>query len=91
MIGQRHYVISREVEGRRQQYWRGRRGLARGEDGWTWDLSAARSYRRSHDALRAAKQLDSDSTLEVCEIEAVVARVCYRVRVESPEAEEHTE
>ena len=87
MIGQKHFVISREVDGR-LQYWRGRRGQGRGADGWTWDLSAARSYRRPDDGLRAAKQLDSTESLEVVEVEAVVARICYRVRVESPEAED---
>lgn len=82
MIGQRHYVILKESSGR-AQFWRGKRGLPDSETGWTFDLSAARSYRRGHDALRAAKQLDESSTIEVVEVESVVARVCYRVAVET--------
>lgn len=85
MIGQRHHLIARTMPDGRLQYWRGRRGLDRAAGGWTFDLSASRSYRRPHDALRAAKQLDTDSSLEVVEVEMVVSRVCYRVRVEAVE------
>jgi len=82
VIGQRHYLICRPTDDGRTQYWRGKRGLERGADGWTFDLTAARSYRRPHDALRAARQLDTDASLEVVECESVIARVCYRVAVE---------
>ena len=85
MKGQRHYLIARDLDDGRSQYWRGKRGLERGADGWTFDLTAARSYRRPHDALRAARQLDTDGSLEVVEVEAVVAKVCYRLRVEAVE------
>lgn len=82
MKGQRHYVIAKELEDGRTQFWRGRRGLERGHEGWTYDLTAARSYRRAHDALRAARQLDTSASLEVQEVEIVVSKVCYRVTVE---------
>jgi hypothetical protein len=82
VIGQRHYMIASSADGR-MQYWRGRRGLDRAAGGWTFDMSAARTYRRPHDALRASKQLELDSSLEVVEVEMVLSRVCYRVCIEA--------
>ena len=82
-IGQRHYLIARDLPDGRTQFWRSKRGLERGHDGWTFNILEARSYKRPHDALRAARQLSEETSVEVVECESVIARVAYRVHIEA--------